>query len=60
MFPQHVEVLTVIEITFLNILNLKKKSYSYTQLSDIFMLASEVHLLTAEWLNAPQVSLNEM
>lgn len=25
MFPQHVEVLTVIEITFLNILNLKKK-----------------------------------
>ena len=36
MFPQHVEVLTVIEITFLNILNLKKKSYSYTQLSDIF------------------------
>lgn len=36
MFPQHVEVLTIIEITFLNILNLKKKSYSYTQLSDIF------------------------
>lgn len=30
MFPQYVEVLTVIEITFLNILNLKKKNHTAT------------------------------